>query len=82
MAYNPSHSLSILSWAKFLCLKNQNLLSSMLLCELLLLISYGEERGVVNRDQFGHDVEARERQFKEEDDWLVTDMKKINEREG
>jgi hypothetical protein len=40
----------------------------MLLCELLLLISYGEERGVVNRDQFGHDVEARERQFKEEDD--------------
>lgn len=54
----------------------------MFLCELSLLICYVEERGADYRDQVGHDVEVRERRFKEEDDGLVADMKKINEREG
>jgi hypothetical protein len=54
----------------------------MLLCELSLLICYGEERRAGYRDQVGHDVEARERRFKEEDDGLVANMKKINKREG
>jgi hypothetical protein len=55
---------------------------SVFLCELSLLISYGKQRGASDRDQFGHDIEARERHFKEVDDRLVVDMKKKNKREG